>query len=96
MVNEAAVQIAAADGFKSGLNWPDAWMNLYRLQPGGPWVPSDVYGDKQKAIYMQLCTERTAWLAGWEKGLAEKIATGRINPLVGTDENARFHFAQEK
>ena len=38
--------------------------------------------------------ERTAWLAGWEKGLAEKIATGRINPLVGTDENARSHFAQ--
>jgi hypothetical protein len=89
MVNESTVQSASADGFQSGLNWPDAWMN--HGKPGGPWVPSRGYNDKEKAVYEQLSAERTAWLAGWAKGLAEKIATGRINPLIGTDANAAFH-----
>ena len=91
MINEDAIKIAGEDGFKSGLNWPDKWMGG---KPGGPWVSSRGYDAKSQAIHDQLAAERTAWLAGWEKGLAEKIATGRINPLVGTDENARYHFAQ--
>ena len=94
MVNDEAVKIASEDGFNSGLNWPDAWMN--HSKPGGPWVPSRGYNanTKEKAVYEQLSAERTAWLAGWEKGLAEKVATGRVNPLTGTDNNARYHFAK--
>jgi hypothetical protein len=88
-INEAAVKIAGEDGFNSGINWPDTWMS--HGKPGGPFVTSAGYDEKSRAMNAQLSAERTAWLAGWEKGLAEKIATGRINPLLGTDNNARYH-----
>ena len=92
MLNEKAIQTAYDDGFKSGLNWSDAWMN--HGHPGGPWVPSVGYrlnDPKWLAICEQAVAENKAWLKGWEAGLAEKIATGRINPLIGTDENAFYH-----
>ena len=77
------------EGFSSGLNWPDAWMT--HPKPGGPWVPSAGYDDKSRAANAKASAERKAWLEGWEKGLAEKISTGRINPLPGTDHNKHFH-----
>lgn len=94
MIDEIAVQKAHDDGFKSGLNWPDAWMT--HGKPGGPWVPSSGFSfcrnpDKARETYNQLYAENKAWRDAWEKGLAEKIATGRINPLTGTDRNVVFH-----
>ena len=90
MDNEA-IQKAHDDGFKSGLNWSDAWMD--HGKPGGPWTPSRGYNNTPKWIETceQLYAENKAWLKGWEEGLAEKIATGRINPHRGTDKNDYHH-----
>ena len=58
---------------------------------GGPWVPSAGYDEKSRAASAQAGAERTAWLKGWEEGLAQKIATGRVNPHRGTEKNAYHH-----
>jgi hypothetical protein len=76
------------DGFKSGLNWPDAWMN--DAAPGGPWVPYG-YDAKTNAAAIVARAENEAWRNGWKAGLTEKVASGRINPFRGTDKNAAFH-----
>lgn len=91
-INEEAVQASHADGFKEGLNWPEIWMN--HGKPGGPWVPSAGYDEKSRAASAQAGAERTAWLKGWDEGMAEKIATDRINPLGDPDKNVIYH--QEK
>ena len=48
MLNEIAIKAAHDDGFNSGLNWPDAWMN--QGKPGGPWVPGSAHTDKEIAL----------------------------------------------
>lgn len=88
-MNSKKINEAYADGFKSGLNWSDAWES--HGKPGGPWVPSKVLCRNSFAVYEQCAAERTAWLKGWEIGHCQKITTKRVNPLVGTDENARHH-----
>jgi len=85
MTSQHLIQHAASEGYKSGLNWPDAWMS--HGKPGGPWVPSTGSSLNRE----QALAENKAWIAGWEKGLSEKIASGRFNPLIGTENNARFH-----
>jgi hypothetical protein len=42
-----------------------------------------------------MAAERASYLKGFEVGYAEKISTGRVNPFLGTDESARFHFAND-
>ena len=74
---------AYENGFYTGLNWPDAWMD--HKKPGGPWFPSS--GPSRE----QAVAENKAWREGWEVGLAEKITTGRINPKSNPDENGRYH-----
>jgi hypothetical protein len=95
MNNETAIEVARKDGFNSGLNWPDAWMNDGK--PGGPRVPNLGYRNDPKwiAVYEQTAAENKAWCAGWEAGLAEKISTGRINPFRGTEKNAQHHYGLE-
>jgi hypothetical protein len=88
MDNEA-IQKAHDDGFRSGLNWPETWMA--HGKPGGPFVTSAGYDEKSRAMHAQLSAERTAWCKGWEEGLAEKIATGRVNPLSDPEKNAAYH-----
>ena len=77
------------NGFYTGLNWPDAWTN--HGKPGGPWIPSPGHNDKHRAAHAQAVAENKAWCEGWEAGQKEKVATGRNNPLIGTDENALYH-----
>lgn len=83
------IEKAYQDGYQSGLNWPDAWMNHH--EPGGPWVPSAGYDAGSRAVKAQFAAENHAWKDGWKIGLAEKIVTKRVNPFVGTDRNAAHH-----
>jgi hypothetical protein len=94
MVDEQKVLRQFNDGLISGLNWSDAWENT---TPGGPWVPSIGHSRDPKwiAACEQAAAEQKAWLAGWKEGHAEKIATGRINPLRGTEANVAHHRSQE-
>jgi hypothetical protein len=92
MIDETAVQKAYDEGFKSGLNWSDAWKDH---TPGGPWVCGYGYSEKDHNIHDQMAAERASYLKGFEVGYAEKISTGRVNPFLGTDESARFHFAND-
>lgn len=89
MLDEVGTDKSFNDGFNSGLNWPDAWMN--HGKPGGPWIPSAGYDDKSRAANTLARAENKAWCAGWETGLAEKISTNRINPFSDTDKNAQYH-----
>ncbi len=81
------------DGYKSGLNWPDAWMN--HGEPGGPWVPRAGYSVSSGAVHACAMAGNIQWRRGWADGLQEKIRSGRSNPLIGTDENAKFHLISD-
>lgn len=77
---EAAIRAAYADGYQSGLNWPDKWES--RGKPGGPWVYSD---GKHPAFSEQSRRENEAWKAGWDAGHFEKHAR-RADLAKGWDD----------
>jgi ribosome modulation factor len=84
-----AIEQVRQDGYQSGLNWPDTWED--HPKPGGPWVNGGRYTEKERQMAAQSSAERQAWLEAWERGHADKLAQGRVNPKRSTDENARHH-----
>jgi hypothetical protein len=78
MLDEKKIAEKWDDGYRNGINWPDAWET--HAEPGGPYI----YGtghNSNKALHEQSKAENAAWREGWKKGHYVKISTGRKNPL---------------
>lgn len=75
---EPGVDDAYADGYKRGLEWPDAWET--HGKPGGPWVYSALdsgdaveYARRQAEAALSRRTNE-AWRGGWARGHGLKLA----------------------